>query len=98
MHSKEFQQMIEKETVIINPTGLHARPATVFCDAAAKFNCLVSISKNGKTFNAKSIFKLLSAELSRGTKIKIICDGTDEEDACKRLTDLIDSGFGEEIV
>ena len=79
--------MVSKQTSIINATGLHARPASVFVTEAKKYQC--------NPVNAKSIMMILAAGLGTGTKVEIACDGEDEQAALDALIALIDSGFGE---
>lgn len=88
--------MTEQTTTIKNKTGIHARPASVFVQTAAKFKSKVQIAAKGKKVDAKSILMIMSMGLSNGTEITISADGADEADAVKTLVDLVDSKFGEE--
>lgn len=90
--------MYAKKTVILNKTGLHARPASDFISCAAKFKSRISIRRadRSETANAKSIITLLSLALDTGTKIEIAADGEDEVQAVETLVALVDSKFGEE--
>ena len=88
--------MTEATTTIKNKTGIHARPASVFVQTAAKFKSKVQIAAKGKKVDAKSILMIMSMGLSNGTEITISADGADEADAVKTLVDLVDSKFGEE--
>ena len=81
---------------IQNKTVIHARPASVFVQTAAKFKSKVEIEANGKKVDAKSILMIMSLGLAKGTDVKLIADGPDEEEAVKTLKELIDSKFGEE--
>lgn len=87
--------MIKKEIVITNKTGLHARPATKFVQAAGKFKSSIQLIKDGKTLNAKSIVSVLSGGIGKGSKLTIVSDGEDEEAALETLVELIASNFGE---
>lgn len=88
--------MIKKEVVIINKTGLHARPASDFVLAAKKFESKITICKEGgEAINAKSVVRLLAECIGQGTRVEITADGTDEEAAMDELVALIESGFGE---
>lgn len=42
---------------VLNPAGLHARPATVFVQTARKFKSTIFVYKNGKVADAKTFFK-----------------------------------------
>ena len=87
---------MEQKVVISNKTGIHARPASVFVQTAAKFKSKVKVSAKGKTVDAKSILMIMSMGLVKGTEITIVADGPDEADAAKALKDLVASKFGEE--
>lgn len=89
--------MTTKTTKIINKTGLHARPASEFVQAAGKFDSKITIKRVSEedAMNAKSIIILLSLGLCQGEEVEISADGPDEEEAVNKLVDLINSGFGE---
>lgn len=90
--------MVSKQTTIINATGLHARPASVFVAEAKKYESAVTIAnvdKGTAPVNAKSIMMILAAGLGTGTTVEIACDGADEQEALDALIALVDSGFGE---
>lgn len=86
------------ELVMTNPSGLHARPATLFTAAASKYSSKVTVENlsNGKgPVDAKSILMLLTAGVSRDHRIRLTADGVDEADALDGLVSLIGSGLGE---
>lgn len=87
--------MIKKELTIMNKTGLHARPASMFVQKASKFKSSIMIEKEDKKINAKSIISVLSGGISQGTKITLVIDGEDEQEAEKALVELVESNFGE---
>ena len=90
--------MYKRQTTIVNPTGLHARPASDFVSTAKKLSSKISITDlnaSNQPVNAKSILILLSLGLGQGTAIEISADGTDETEAVDSLVALIETGFGE---
>lgn len=87
--------MLNKVITINCKTGLHARPAGEFTKTASKFKSNIFVEFNGKKHNAKSIINLLSAGIACGSKINIITDGDDEREAVIKLTELVESNFGE---
>ncbi len=91
--------MVSKQTTIVNATGLHARPASVFVTEAKKYAntnvTIKNVDKDTAPVNAKSIMMILAAGLGTGTKIEIACDGPEEQAALDALVALVDSGFGE---
>lgn len=87
---------MERQTfTIINPTGLHARPANVFAKIAKKYACHVKIETGGKEVNGKSIVSVMSAGILQGTEVVLITEGEDERSAMQELGDFLRSGCGE---
>lgn len=87
--------MISKTLTVVNPSGLHLRPAGVLSQAAMKFKCDVIIECGDKKIVAKSVLNVMAAGIKSGTEINLICDGEDEEEALKTLSESIESGLGE---
>ncbi|HIZ30103.1 MAG TPA: HPr family phosphocarrier protein [Candidatus Fournierella merdipullorum] len=87
--------MVSKQTKIVNPMGMHMRPAGMFANAMMKFDSDVNLVAGGKTVNAKSIMNLIAACIKCGTEVEVQCSGPDEEAALVEAVRLIDSGLGE---
>ena len=85
--------MFVKEVVVQNQVGLHARPATFFIQKANEFKSSIWIEKEERRVNAKSLLGILSLAIVGGTNIRIIADGTDEQQAVESLVELVESGF-----
>lgn len=81
--------MFQKEVIINATNGLHSRPATQFVKTAQHFNSDIIIKSNGKQVNAKSLFKLQSLGLSKGSTIIISAHGIDEKQAVHCLFKFI---------
>ena len=87
----------EKVAVIRNKYGLHARPATQFVELASRFNCDVTLLKDGEEVNGKSIMGLMMLGAEMGTELTVRCSGAEDAPQClESLVALIDSKFGEE--
>lgn len=87
--------MVSQSVKIINPTGLHLRPAGILCKEALRFPCSVRFQFGNTIANAKSVLSVLGACVKSGDEITIMCDGTDEEKALTEMVALIESGLGE---
>lgn len=83
--------MFEKNVLVANKTGLHARPATDFVKEAKKYKSNILVEFNGKKTDGKSVLGILTLGVSQGSTIKIYADGEDEVEAVKALIDLINS-------
>ncbi len=88
--------MYSESIEIQNKTGLHSRPAAIFVQTATKFKSDITIEKDSKQANAKSILSLLSMGVSMGNTVKITAVGEDENQAVATLIELIQSKFKEE--
>lgn len=90
--------MYSAETTIVNKTGLHARPASMFCKTASGFASNITVKRaddEGDGANAKSMLALMTQGLACGTKIVITADGADEQDAVAALVAFVEGGCGE---
>ncbi len=87
--------MVSNEVTVLNSVGLHARPATFFIQRANEFKSSVWVEKDERRVNAKSLLGVLSLGIVKGSKISIIADGSDEDEAVKTLVELIESNFSE---
>lgn len=92
--------MASAELIVRNPSGLHARPATLFTEAAGRFAATIlveNLDRGSRQVDAKSILMLLTIGVVRGHRIRITAEGPDADDAIAALTALVDSGMGEPV-
>ena len=80
---------------IINKLGLHARAASKLASVAARYSCKITIGKDGKDVDGKSIMSLMLLAASQGTLIEVRCDGEDEQEAMADIEGLINRRFDE---
>ena len=81
--------MKEINVVVIDPVGLHARPATVAVNAASKFKCDVKVAYKGRSVNMKSIMGVMSVGIPTQSEITITCEGEDEEEAITQIETIL---------
>jgi phosphocarrier protein len=87
--------MQNKDALIINKLGLHARASAKLTQLASQFPCEVWMSRNGKRINAKSIMGVMMLAAAKGTTVSIETNGEREEEAMTALIYLISDYFGE---
>jgi phosphocarrier protein len=87
--------MQQRELEILNKLGLHARASAKLTQLAARFPCEVSLSRNGRKVNAKSIMGVMMLAANKGSRVILETDGTDEAAALEALAALIADCFGE---
>ena len=85
-----------RDMVVVNPLGLHARPAAMFVKTAAKFDSDIMVEKDGYKVTGKSIMGLITLEACKGTKLKISAEGHDAVEALDALEEVLNTDFNEE--
>jgi phosphocarrier protein HPr len=84
-----------REVRITNRLGLHARAAARFVQTANRFRSKVTLSRDGRTMDGKSILGILLLAAAKGTVLVVAADGEDEQAAVEALAGLVGAGFGE---
>ena len=87
--------MLSQAIKIMNPTGLHLRPAGNLCKEAMKYKSKITFEYRGNTANAQRVRSVLGACIKSGDEITLICEGEDEREALQSLIAYIESGLGE---
>ena len=80
---------------ISNKLGLHARASAKLSKLAGSFRSEVSLSRNGRRVNAKSIMGVMMLAAGLGAEVEIETEGDDANAAMAALCTLIDDKFGE---
>ncbi|WP_400164467.1 HPr family phosphocarrier protein [Brevibacillus sp. TJ4] len=83
--------MLTKTFTIQNPSGIHARPATLFVQKATSFPCEVNVIKGSKKINGKSIMGLMTLGAAKGDQITLEISGEQAEEAMEELGKLLES-------
>ncbi len=81
---------------IRNQYGIHARPAAMLVKTASRFDCDITIEKDGMAVSGKSIMGLMTLEAGRGSRLRITAQGVDCEEALDHPEDLFDRNFDED--
>jgi phosphocarrier protein len=88
--------MPELALTITNEVGLHARPAALFVQTAARFrDTKIEVVKEGQVRDAKSILGVLTLKVSKGTTIVVRAEGEHAAEALAALQDLVSHDFNE---
>ncbi|WP_305460464.1 HPr family phosphocarrier protein [Photobacterium leiognathi] len=89
--------MYQKQVEITAPNGLHTRPATQFVKEAKSFDADVTVTANGKSASAKSLFKLQTLGLIKGAQITISGEGAQAQEAVDALIQLKEDHDGSPV-
>jgi phosphocarrier protein HPr len=87
--------MQQREIEIINKLGLHARASAKLTQLAAKYQCEVSLARNGRKVNCKSIMGVMMLAAGKGSRVTLETDGPDEAEAMDAIIVLFGDYFGE---
>ena len=85
--------MIEKKATIKNSQGIHCRPSAVIIKAVQDYEGIARACTESGEASLRSIMGLLSLCLEKGTEVKIMVDGPDEEQVCSELVTLFETEF-----
>ena len=88
--------MIEKEIIVTNLLGIHARPASMIVQAAMKFTSAITLEKDGAEADAKSIMSVMMLAAGKDSRVRIRAKGADEKDAIASITQIFENKFNEE--
>ena len=89
--------MAEKKVTVASSVGLHARPASLFAQAAAKVGVPVQLtSAAGKSVNAASILGVLSLGIGHAEEVTLSAEGDGAEAALAQLAELLNTDLDKE--
>ena len=80
---------------LVNPQGLHARPAAQIATAVGVLEADVAVEAGGRRADASSSLELMTLGAGQGTEITVSAVGADAEQAVATVRDLVLGGFGE---
>ena len=88
---------LTKDFVVGNPLGIHARPASVFVQAAVDFESEITVTnlESGHIADGRSVMSMLMLSAPQGTHIRLEISGRDADKAMETLSKLIEGGFDE---
>lgn len=87
--------MPERAVQVVNPNGIHARPAAEIVKVAGTFRAEITIARDDLEVNAKSIMGVMMLAAECGSTVRLRADGDDADGALEALSVLIASKFGE---
>lgn len=87
--------MIERELMVANKLGLHARATAKLVQLLSTYRCGATIAAKGREVNAKSIMGVMLLAAGQGTPVVLRVDGDDEAEAAAAVADLFERLFDE---
>lgn len=86
---------IEAVLTLVNKVGLHARPASLFVQTAARYKAAIQVECNERRADAKRILQVLQLGAEHGAQLHIHAEGDDAAEAVAALGELVANRFGE---
>ena len=88
--------IISSPVGIVNPTGLHARPAAAIVTLAKQFQSQIMIQKGDRQADAHSLVAIMGLDIGFGDTVTVLAKGDDQTQAIEALETAIRQGLGEE--
>ena len=87
--------MIERELLVANKLGLHARATAKLVQLLSGYRCNATLCARGREVNAKSIMGVMLLAAGQGTPVLLRVDGDDESEAARAVAELFERLFDE---
>jgi phosphocarrier protein len=87
--------MLSTTIIVSNKLGLHARASAKLTQLASKFSSDISLSRQGRQVNAKSIMGVMMLAAGLGSEVLLEVNGADEHPALDAIVALFNDKFGE---
>jgi len=94
--SSEAPAMCERQVLISNRRGLHARASAKFVTLASAQAAAIEVAKDGSAVAGTSIMGLMMLGAAQGDTVTISATGPDADKALEALCGLVEDKFGEE--
>ncbi|MBU2194222.1 MAG: HPr family phosphocarrier protein [Alphaproteobacteria bacterium] len=88
--------LIERDLMIVNQRGLHARASAKFVQVAGSFDASIHVEKDGTCVGGTSIMGLMMLAASPGCSVRVTASGPEAEKAMAAIEELVATRFGEE--
>ena len=91
------ERATSEAVLVLNPTGLHARPAAMLAGLAKKHEGAVRLQRGTEQVNAKSLVAVMGLSVAKGDKVQVIATGPGARAAVDELAAAIADGLGEDV-
>jgi phosphocarrier protein HPr len=88
-------EVVRRQLRVVNPLGVHARPAAVLVQLANRFQCEIGLIKGDERVDAKSVLQLMTLAAEQSTVLMLEACGSDAASAADAIEELFQNGFGE---
>jgi phosphotransferase system HPr (HPr) family protein len=82
-------ECLQRKVMITNPQGFHMRPQAAFAKLASSSACSVTVRKDDKQVNGKSLLELMLLAAEQGTELIVEVTGPDARQTLDALVDIM---------
>lgn len=88
--------VVERELLVANRLGLHARATAKLVQALSGFSCNATLLARGREVNAKSIMGVMLLAAGQGSTVLLRVEGEDAAEAADAVAALFERRFDED--
>lgn len=88
-------ELVRRRLQVVNPQGIHARPAALLVQLANRFQSEIGLDKEGVRVDAKSVLQLMTLAAEQGSELWLEVRGTDADAAADAIEQLFRDGLGD---
>jgi phosphocarrier protein HPr len=88
-------EVVRRQLQVVNPLGVHARPAALLVQLANKFQCEIGLYKEEIRVDAKSVLQIMTLAAEQGTRLVLEASGSDAPSAADAIEQLFKDGLGD---
>ena len=96
-HPSAGNAPLRATVVVRNPQGLHMRPAMLFARIAARFRSAVTVRRQDRVVNGKSLLNLMTLAAMPGTELEVEVAGDDAAAALPVLTQALSAPSADDM-
>jgi phosphocarrier protein NPr len=86
---------IDTTVDVVNKLGLHARACGKLIEVTSRHRCDIQIGHGDSLVDAKNIMALLMLGAGKGTKLRLVVQGSDQDKAHAAIRELFNARFHE---
>ena len=88
-------EVVRRQLQVVNPLGVHARPAALLVQLANRFQSEIGLIKGSERVDAKSVLQLMTLAAEQGTVLWLEARGSDATFAADAIEKLFKDGLGD---
>ena len=88
-------EVVQRQLLVVNPMGMHARPAALVAKLAIQFRSEIVLVKGNQRVDAKGVIDLMTLSAEQGSNLLLEARGIDAQSAVDAIEKLFQNGLGD---